>query len=465
MTDQKYECPVCGSKITNSATNISKHNKTIKHLKALETGVKPDLKYDDKAIKQRERMRLYRQQKKEQLGEEKYKEQERLAKQKYRSKPSEFPKVEQSEPVLFSMDQEEKMVQKAIKDQKQKDSVKQVNLIDKLSDDNLNDATMKVNKSTLETYMKNIGRLYKSIFDKSWDSNNFDWLKDHNNIIKFVNDKYKTDSTKLNYIKSIVSILQRLSGYDKLLQKYRKEQERLVSLTKKQAGTNKLSEREEKNWVEWTDLVKVSEFDNDQDLFIHSLYTAIPPRRNDYKYMKFFQLKKNKKKKAEDLDKNFNWLVFNSNGNPSKLVFNKYKTSKAYGQQVFDISGADKKPIFDFTKLRKASKAYVIANFIEDGDLLFPNNKNQVYDNFNPIVVDAFKQFLPKKVGVNILRHSFISHYNTKGKNLSVNSMKEISKWTAHSINEMLQYRKFSGSGDFIDVIGENACVSDDDME
>lgn len=501
---EKYECEICGSKVTNNPNNITKHNKTQKHMKALETGFKPQNKEDDKAVAQKKRMREYRAKLKAELGEEKYKEKAKIAKQNYRAKTvsDKVPEITE-EPVLFSAEQEEKAIAKAknlsLKNKKEfcneifdvlektkknqsdvepkeikkkmKDNIKaqKINinnedtlnqLIDKIDKTNLTKKSLKIDTSTLKTYFTNINRLYKQMFDKQWDLN-FKWLDDSKKVINFVNSHYKSDSNRLNYIKSIVAILSRLNGFDELNKKYKNEQMRLVYLLKNEAGKNKLTVREEKNWLDWTDLVDITDFDTDEDAFLHALYTSIPPRRLEYKYLKFFQLKKNKKKKAEDLDKKFNWIVFNTKGTPSKLVFNKYKTSKTYRQQVFDISGTDKKPIFDFTKLRKSAKAFVLSSGLDDEDLCFPNSNGQLYENFSRRVSEyPFRKFYKqgKNISVNILRHSFISHYNTRGKNLNTNSMREVSRWMSHSLEEALIYRKIiDPNSPLLAVIQEDA--------
>ena len=55
-------------------------------------------------------------------------------------------------------------------------------------------------------------------------------------------------------------------------------------------GENILSDREQKNYVEWTDILMMpTENLDDEDNLLYTLYSAIPPRRLEYKYLKLIK--------------------------------------------------------------------------------------------------------------------------------------------------------------------------------
>ena len=287
--------------------------------------------------------------------------------------------------------------------------------------------------------MKNIFRVYKALSDETvWDGN-IDWLHNTSVVIEHINKTYKTDATRLNYFKSIVSILKRLKGYEDLSKIYSKEMTQLKIKVDEKAGSNKLTQREEKNFVQWSELASLDQFDTDEDRLLHALYTAIPPRRHDYKYLKLVKIKQQKKKQT--LDKNFNWLVLNKQGNPIEIIINNYKTKKRYGTFTIDLRQSDQLPIFNFSKIRNIIKKFVSSSGINSGELVFPTTDGKVYTTFSRRIEYVFRS-TGKNVSSNILRHSFITHYSNK--NISLNTIKLLAKYLGHSPTEFLSYRKLN---------------------
>ena len=57
-------------------------------------------------------------------------------------------------------------------------------------------------------------------------------------------------------------------------------------------------------------------------------------------------------------------------------------------------------------------------------------------------LLTVFKRYVDKNIGVNVLRHSFISYVNNNN-NLTLEQRKYISHRMAHSIKAQLQYVKY----------------------
>jgi hypothetical protein len=191
--------------------------------------------------------------------------------------------------------------------------------------------------------------------------------------------------------------------------------------------------------VQWTELASLNQFDTDEDRLLHALYTAIPPRRHDYKYLKLIKIKQQKRKAT--LSKDFNWLVVNKQGNPTEIIINNYKTKKRYGTFTIDLRQPDQLPIFNFTKLRNSIKTFVQSSGIKSGELVFPTTGGNVYTTFSRRIEHIFKN-TGRNVSSNILRHAFITYYTNK--QISLNTIKLLSKYLGHSPTEFLSYRKLN---------------------
>lgn len=441
---EKYTCPVCGSKIKNSNANITKHNNTVKHQNALNNTPtdRKVLSTNDKQVKERERIRLYRLKKKQELGEENYKKIMREQKQNYR-----ISKATVGNPTVDNLSNVAGIPATLVgrnssrhKIENEKTAIN--NLVGDMDLTNLSNASApKIEKSTLVQYAQNIGRIYSELSGKQWDGS-LDWLYNINVIQAYIERKYKNTGTKLNYYKSINSFLKRQRGYEDLSKQYGELQNGVKNLVDIQRGRNKMSEREQQNMVDWSKIVSYNDPRwTDEDYLLFKLYTALPPRRLEaYSLLKFIKGKTTKQ--IQNLDKNFNYLIVNKNGNPTQIILNKYKTSKRYRTFTIHLTQPDQKPILRFSEIRDAVKRFMRATNIKNGDLVFPDIKGNVYGDFTRRVNSIFKG-LGKNLSVDVLRHSFISFYANK-KEISLNTIRMLTKYLGHSVSMFLEYRKFN---------------------
>ena len=181
-------------------------------------------------------------------------------------------------------------------------------------------------------------------------------------------------------------------------------------LYKKEKGTNLLSDREKNNFISWK---TIKDFDNPKwttnDRLLFKLYTAIPPRRNkDYSLMKY--VKGKSVPEAQKLDKEFNYIVTNKNGNAISLIYNNYKTKKRYGQFSIDQTKTDQKPNFVYSDIKRAMKNVIKETGIKSGEFLFGNANGNINTKFSDRLNKLFSM-TKKKTSVNILRHSFITDF------------------------------------------------------
>ena len=309
------------------------------------------------------------------------------------------------------------------------------------------DANRNVERDTLRKYVEAIGRIYKGMTGEKFDCKDFGFLRNTMAVINYIetrkfNDKLSSDGTKRNYYNAIRSILGRLKGYDTVNQVY---QNMLNSYTEKvdeARGANRMNENETKNYMPWPQIVKYNDASwTDEGKLLFKLYTAIPPRRiKDYSLMKY--VKGKSVPFVKQMDKNFNYLVLNNNKNPIALVFNNYKTRKVYGQFVVDLTISDGKPHFRYSEIKKAAKNAFIETDAKSGELVFPSANGKVIRDFTRTWLYYLFRGTGKQIGVNDLRHSFLTYLHRSDSNMTDNTIKLFARYMGHSASMSRSYRR-----------------------
>jgi len=132
----------------------------------------------------------------------------------------------------------------------------------------------------------------------------------------------------------------------------------------------------------------------------------------------------------DKMDTNKNYLDMAT----KKMVFNKYKTAKKYGQQIVDLSGNERLmvAINQYLKHHPLNKTKITKNtefrFLtyEDGSPLTAVNS----------ITRILNKCLGKKIGSSMLRHIFLSN------KYDIKDMKDTAEEMGHSVNEALKYAK-----------------------
>lgn len=269
------------------------------------------------------------------------------------------------------------------------------------------------------TAMKYIRDLYYINNDKPF--NNLTFLKKPDAVMSKLQKRKLATSTQKNYVASILSILsvhKDKKGIEELHNKYTEIMDNIVKVLESENPENTKSKKQEKNWISWDEILKKRdelETTIRQDLkglkfkdmdkrkhynvllntVVLSIYTLIPPRRNDYAIMEVVQ---DEKDASND---RMNYLVLND----SKFIYNNYKTDKTFGKQEIDIP----KNLMNVIKLylrfhpllQTKPKTYPVDFLVmSDGKRIPKNNGitrilNRIFDN--------------KNIGSSLLRHIFLT--------------------------------------------------------
>ena len=282
---------------------------------------------------------------------------------------------------------------------------------------------------------------------------NLTFLKNREEVMKHITGY--ADSTQKTVVATIVSVLSLFKDKPAYKKIYAEYSTMLDELTKKAnaVDTSVKTEPQAENWIEWKDVeAKHKELQTAVDAFkesktvaesdyntllkyvILSLYTFIQPRRNQ-DYMDMYVVRAVKATKPTELPKDKNYVILRG-GVPVEFVFNKYKTSKKYGQIVLPIPDTEEKPL-----------GKILANYIKfnpkgkengklakefpflvsyDGAMLTPPNA----------ITRILNRIFGKKIGSSMLRHIYLSSkYN-------IGDMTTDAEAMGHSLNEQRQYMK-----------------------
>jgi hypothetical protein len=257
---------------------------------------------------------------------------------------------------------------------------------------------------TIETYVTRIG-----VLDKLLEIDNVEeYLKylDFGNVIKVLENKYKSLSSITTSIASILILLQALGVTidDNSIIQYReylsKTQDKKNIDKKKQLNTAsvlKIDNEKIKNLKKkYEKIIKkinlkkqmtFSQQDDIQNYVIFSLYSLQAPVRNDYCNMKVITQYK------DNLDSNFNYILKNKDGT-FDFIFKNYKTVNLYGENRFTAN----------KKLESVLQKYI--NYCGDGVFLFINTKCDPYSKsaMSQKIIDIFG------AGITELRKFYLSN-------------------------------------------------------
>lgn len=272
--------------------------------------------------------------------------------------------------------------------------------------------------SSLRTYTSIINNLAKQLGVEPTLSF---FEKEHGKVLDHLHKHVKPDRRK-----TILAALVSLTGKGKATDDYRVQMGKDADDYDEKREAQQMTERDKENWVGQDHVLAVykgllkdayhlfkkphlttGEKDRLQNLVILSLYVLIPPRRSlDYVSMKLRNFNK-------DNDNFFD---------KSSLFFNKYKTSKKYGEQA--VKCPPKLAIL----LRKWREK-------QDSDYLLTGKNNGPLSQ-SQLTLRLNKIFGGKRVGTNLLRKMYLSE---KYKNVpKLEEMRETAREMGHSVDEAL---------------------------
>jgi hypothetical protein len=246
--------------------------------------------------------------------------------------------------------------------------------------------------------------------------------------------KLRTHYTNDNSFKNYMNILVVISSHLKSLNKSVYQ-----TLTKTNIFmNNEIQSKRELNEVAPEDEGKIISLDKDDvykniegldkidDRLIYALYTLMPARRLEWRSVKLTA--ETNINKLNDV----NYLIASTT--PKQIVFNDYKTYKAYGKQILNIP-AD---------LDEIINRYIHIRQLKHNDYLFSLLRNkQEYpgeSNFSAKVSSIFKKVYGIPISIRFIRMSWVSHLMQT--NPSTKLMKEMAYYMAHSTQEQSKYNK-----------------------
>lgn len=304
----------------------------------------------------------------------------------------------------------------------------------------------KIKESSLKSYIFNINKLHRLIYDK--DVENLKFLEDKDKVMETLENKKL--STRKSYLAAIVVSLMAMNEDDELIKYYRDEMEELAKKFNDEMSTQRKSERQNENWVSLDKLKKVmrkyrnelvekkifekepdtlnnKEFDLLQKWVVASLYVIDdknPPLRNNYS-MKIIKEKDYEKLSEEDKKKE-NYLI-NKSRNKKVFSLGDYKTSGKYGIKLIDIG----------KKLNSVLNIWL--KFNKSDNLLLNSKKERM--SSNALTKYLNKVFLPSgksNISSSMIRHIFITEKFPP----QLAEKEEISSKMLHSKDQQTLYSK-----------------------
>ena len=294
----------------------------------------------------------------------------------------------------------------------------------------------KLSEISIEVYLRNLKKLNA---DKVLE--NFDFLSNKDQVNEKL-EKFK-DTTKRNYLISIVSILSLYPEHKELHDVYHNLMMQKKSEILEKESTGERSETQEENWIDWNSVKaehktlgdKVNIFYKKKTISpedflvltaytILSLYVLIPPRRNkDYCLMRVVN------NFTPELDTNFNYFDVAK----SKFIFNNYKTSKKYGRYDLAVPATLLRVINKYQKHRMTKFP------VDDNDnkhlLIKPDGSSIEKSND---ITKVLNKVFGKQIGSSMLRHIFLTDkYSTIFKTAKIDA-----ETMGHSTSEQKRYIK-----------------------
>ena len=284
------------------------------------------------------------------------------------------------------------------------------------------------------------------ILNNEKEPKNLKYLKKTTNIIDKLKDK--SSNTKKSYFACLVSMLKLDGGkeYEKALKVYKTNMDDLNRKSNKAQEQNRLSEKQKENWItsnemdkKYSDLekkvkkLKPIDFEERKyykdllDFTILSLYLLIFPRRSkDYTQMNLILT--NDQDKIKNLSNKLNYYDPFKN----EFIFNEYKTSKKFGQQIIKVPLKLKNILSNLTKynsLLKDAKDDSIPMFLQ-------SNGRRITPDY---ITKSLNRIFDKKISTSMIRHIVISEKFGK----LLKEQQKVADAMAHSLGMQKAYIKY----------------------
>lgn len=283
--------------------------------------------------------------------------------------------------------------------------------------------------TTLAYYAKVIKQMREAIAPGTEGLN---FLADFPAVKAWIENGRSLNSKKTYYavVKSALSSETITPEMLKSLTNYNKAFTAVAAEVKKQVETQKATPREESAMLPWLEIVKATDefvataidaYDPQmiQDAALMACYVYQPPRRLDFSPMKVVA------RQSKTIKENYLSV------SPKKMtfVFQDYKTAKTYGIQKQIVP----------QKLEAVLRQWLDLN--SSGWLFTTHEGTPMTEaNLSAHLIRLFERQTGKKIGVDILRHSFISHLR-EGE-MPLKQKQALAKKMGHSVATNELYRR-----------------------
>lgn len=223
-------------------------------------------------------------------------------------------------------------------------------------------------------------------------------LESPQDVLDFIMKSNKADSTKKTYICAAMNYYKKNVHPFTVPKEFTAQFASFRQKIDKEVLEQIASEKEQEKFVSWEDLlaaqkkwaeeVNWEDFTDARDFLIFSLYTLNDPVRADYGEMRF-SLNRPPKESKE------NWLWW---GDKKKVfIFRNYKTVETYGEVKIPVSPELEKVLTKWFTIKHISREFLLGGSYTPNALV-------------KRVLVITQRRLGKKVGINIFRHSRITH-------------------------------------------------------
>ena len=277
-------------------------------------------------------------------------------------------------------------------------------------------------------------RIYEAclkVLRDAFKAPNLQFLEDASGVIQFVEAMDRSENTKKMYYIALKSTCRDLPDKTPALKAaelaYQAKMDAYNAAVRERMERQEMDDREKALWIDWPDVLKARtrafetacDLYTYQDAIILSLYTFLPPSRVDYAPMRVVQ--------SENEAPTGNLLLVRPSS--MEFVMREYKTASKYGTNRIRVPKDLDIILRDWLELNPSGWLLCA----QDG---LPMTEKQLGSKVRAI----FTRLVGKPVGVNILRHSFVSFLRKDEPTLQ--SQKHVAEAMGHSIGMSLLYRR-----------------------
>ena len=276
-----------------------------------------------------------------------------------------------------------------------------------------------IKPNSVRSYLIIIQKIHDAVFSDT-ELTNFDFLKETEKVMTVIENLAVT--TQKNYISAVIVSLTDLEIFPDELVFYREQYELLKDKVLEELSHNIKTRKQNENWASLRELRAImnnfkkilttsgafkrldalNELETEmlQKWLVANLYlnNSNPPVRLDYAMMEIVN-----EKDYDDEERTKNYLIVKSRGE-KYYVFNDFKTSKTFKQQIIPIGKQLNAVINIWIK-------YIVKNKLPPYLILTKSREPMSANYLSKFIPHIFKE-TGKNITLNSLRHIFISEKN-----------------------------------------------------